>query len=206
MIRNVRTIFFEAVVLLVVGVLFALFANRLSPVGLSLKRDYFARQRHPTITTNTGKSSAAPDPRESHETALEERLRSKGLIVIATKEAEQLFRDPQYEQELIVFVDARNDRHYQEGHIPGAYQFDHYYPEKYLPMVLPACMNATKVVVYCTGGKCEDSEFAAATLVEAGIPASNIAVYVGGITDWLAEKGPIETGTRKSGVLRTQTP
>jgi rhodanese-related sulfurtransferase len=70
--------------------------------------------------------------------------------------------------------------------------------------VLPACLAAQKIVVYCTGGKCEDSEFAAGTLLEAGIPAAKISVYIGGITEWTAAKLPLETGTRKSGMLKSQ--
>jgi rhodanese-related sulfurtransferase len=210
MIRNIRVILCEAAILAVAGIGLALLANQLSPRGLSLKRDYFARA--PAPSAKSSPETMAPPPSDSHklshggDAGLEERLRSKGLNPTTTKEAEQLFRDPQYEQELIVFVDARDDRHYQEGHIPGAYQFDRYYPEKYLPAVLPACLAAARVVVYCTGGKCEDSEFAATTLVEAGVPAGQISVYLDGITDWLAQKLPVETGARKSGTLREQTP
>ena len=130
------------------------------------------------------------------------RLKEKGLQPIDGREAIQLFRDPQYEQELIVFVDARDDRHFQEGHIPGAYQFDRYYPEKHLPDVLPVCLNAAKVVVYCTGGNCEDSEFAALALKEAGVPRERLFVYAGGMTDWSTNGVPVEVGARKSGMTR----
>ena len=199
MTRTWQAVLLEAVILLAAGVILALLANQLSPRGLSLERDYFARSG-PISKTLTNEAAAGPKRQESDEVV--ERLRSKGLSVVGTKEVEQLFHDPQYEQEVIVFLDARDDTHYQEGHIPGAYQFDRYYPEKYFPAVLPASLNATKIVVYCTGGKCEDSEFAALALVDAGIPANRISVYIGGITQWTAEKLPLETGVRKSGVLK----
>ena len=130
------------------------------------------------------------------------RLKEKGLQPIDGREAEQLFRDPLRELESIVFIDARDDRHYAEGHIPGAFQFDRYYPEKHLPAVLSTCLNATKIVVYCSGGNCEDSEFAALTLKDAGAPLDRIAVYAGGIADWAAKGLPIELGVRNSGNLR----
>ncbi len=134
------------------------------------------------------------------------RLKEHGLQPIDGKQAVQLFRDPQYEQELIVFVDARDERHYLEGHIPGAYQFDRYYPEKYLPAVLPACLNAAKVVVYCTGENCEDSEFAAVALKEAGVPQERLFVFAGGMTEWSANGLTIEVGDRKSGNVRETRP
>jgi rhodanese-related sulfurtransferase len=72
--------------------------------------------------------------------------------------------------------------------------------------VLPACQNARSIVVYCTGGNCEDSEFAALSLKEAGVPQERLAVYVGGITEWAAKAWPVEIGERKSGNMRTANP
>jgi rhodanese-related sulfurtransferase len=202
-VQKLRSTILEAVLLLCLGIVLALAANQLSPRGLALQRDYFGRNQvsAPSTTAN----NAPPDPGAvpgSVDTGLRERLAAKGLGLIEGAAVEALFRDPQYEQELTVFVDARDDRHYEEGHIPGAFQFDRYYPERYLPTVLPACLNAAKIVVYCTGGKCEDSEFAASALVEAGIPPDRIAVYEGGISDWVAAQRPVEIGARKSGTLK----
>ena len=130
------------------------------------------------------------------------RLKQKGLQSIDGQGALRLFQDPRYEQELVVFVDARGESHYLEGHIPGALQFDRYYPEKYLPAVVAACISAQKVVVYCTGGDCEDSEFAALALKDAGVPAGLLVIYAGGMTDWTAKGWITEIGARKSGNLR----
>jgi hypothetical protein len=65
-----------------------------------------------------------------------------GIATITSAQALAWFRDPQYQQELIVFVDARDSKHYEQGHIPGAFEFDRYYPEKHLFTVLPA-LNRT---------------------------------------------------------------
>jgi len=198
--RSFRALFLETVVLLVAGFALALLANQFSPLGLSLRRDYFPRVAVSSAVPQTVSTNQITSTNQTSETAA--RLAGRGLGVIGTDEVEKLFHDPQYEQELIVFIDARDDAHYQKGHIPSAYQFDRYYPEKYLPMVLPACLSAAKIVVYCTGGHCEDSEFAAVTLMEAGIPAQKISVYLGGMTDWLTQKKPVEEGDRKSGILK----
>ena len=196
-----------------VGLAFSLLANLASPRGLSLTRDYFPGSK--TLHAETNRSANASVNTASPATngvgqstgeAAVARLKEKGLQAVDGQAALRLFRDPQYELESIVFIDARDDRHYQEGHIPGAYQFDRYYPEKHLPAVLPACQNASKIVVYCTGGNCEDSEFAALTLKEASVPPDRLAVYVGGITEWTANGWPVEVGERKSGKMLSAKP
>lgn len=202
--RKKGSLFTEAALLAAIGLVFSLVANALSPRGLSLTRHYFANSPRaeavlPATSLSTNPAASTIDPSAE----LKARLAAKGLSLIDGAEVEKLFRDPQYEQELIIFVDARDDRHYEEGHIPGAYQFDRYYPEKYLPNVLPPCLTASRIVVYCTGGKCEDSEFAAVALTEAGVPPGNLLVYEGGITDWLKRKLPTELGPRKSGNIKT---
>jgi rhodanese-related sulfurtransferase len=196
----------EALGLFVVGVAMAFIANWISPRGLSLTRNYFPRPGGLGAESGPGLRTNATTPAfetgtvvEGGNAAVAARLKENGLQVIDRAGVETSFRDPQYEQELIVFIDARDDRHYQEGHIPGAYQFDRYYPEKHLGTVLPACLNATKVVVYCSGGKCEDSEFAALALKDAGVPLDRLSVFIGGIAEWSANRLPLELGGRKSG-------
>jgi rhodanese-related sulfurtransferase len=194
--RTARTILVEALVVAVLGVAFALVANTLSPRGLRLSRNYFPRvAAGSTVAIPAGGS--APSAVSSHGTdALSQRLAQRGLQLIGSNDVIELFRDPRYEQGLIVFVDARNDQHYADGHIPGAWQLDHYRPENYLPAVLQVCLTAMKVVVYCNGGECEDSEFAAVMLRDAGVPANNLWIYAGGITEWKAQGFPLEPGAR----------
>jgi rhodanese-related sulfurtransferase len=198
--RSSRALLLETVALLIAGFVLALLANRLSPRGLSPKRDYFPRVAVSPTAQAASQTNLVKATSQTNEVAV--RLATRGFGIVDTTEVEKLFEDPQYEQELIVFIDARDDTHYQKGHIPGAYQFDRYYPEKYLPLVLPACLAASKIVVYCTGGHCEDSEFAAVTLTEAGIPAQKISIYLSGVTEWLAQKKVVEEGDRKSGLLK----
>ena len=117
-------------------------------------------------------------------------------------QAAQLFQDPRFKQGSIVFIDARDEQHYQEGHIPGAYEFDPYRPEKYFAAVLPVCKAAEQIVVYCNGGDCDDSESAALLLRDVGIANQKLFVYGGGITEWTTNGLPVETGERNSGNLR----
>ena len=187
-----------------VGAAFAFAANEVSPRGLRLTQNYFPgavrASLPPVAATNLTTRPATPrvgvpSPAE----LIAGRLQARGLQLVESNQVAQLFRDPRYEQELIVFIDARDDRHYLEGHIPGAYQFDHYRAANYLATVLPVCETSEKIVVYCTGGDCEDSEYAAITLRDVGIPKEKLFVYGGGMTEWITNGLPVEVGGRKSG-------
>lgn len=204
--RRLVNVFIEAFIVGAVGFAIAMVANSLSPRGLSLTRNYFppAPTQVSSATNNAGvvASPALLATNASHENKLAERLAARGLRLIEFAGVRQLYQDPRREQELIVFVDARNEQSYLEGHIPAAYHFDHYYPDKYLPEVFPACRQAEIVVVYCIGGDCEDSEFASAYLVDAGIPAARLNVFAGGFEAWKTNGMPVEIGPRGSGELQ----
>jgi rhodanese-related sulfurtransferase len=227
----------EAALVGTLGLGVALAANRLSPRGLSLGRNYFPAA--PAVNPAAPSAPSAPsaplaplaplarsaasgsnvvaspvatpvpspastnlaDARASATAEVAARLAARGLRMIDTAEARRLFEDPRRGQELVVFVDARNEAHFAEGHVPGAYLFDRYYPENHLPTVVPACLSAEVVVVYCLGGECEDSELAAVALQEAGVAAGRLGVYAGGMTEWAAAGMPIESGPRGSGRL-----
>jgi rhodanese-related sulfurtransferase len=206
-----KKILWEGVLVAVIGAVFAFAANEVSPRGLRLTRNYFPGATRGSLPSGAatnltprpgGPRVGAPSPAE----LLARRLQTKGLHLIESNHVAQLFRDPRYEQELIVFIDARDDRHYQEGHIPGAYLFDHYHAENYLATVLPVCQTAERIVVYCTGGGCEDSEFTAITLRDVGITKEKLFVYGGGMTEWTTNGLSVEVGERRSGKFRNFKP
>jgi rhodanese-related sulfurtransferase len=195
----------EAAVVLVVGLFLAFLANFLSPRGLALGHNPFPGIRIVPASPPASNFVASATNVATNSTFLADlisELKTNGLQVAESNQVIQLFRDPRFEQETIIFVDARDDRHYQEGHIPGAYQFDHYRPADYLAPVLAASQNAEKIVVYCNGGNCEDSKFAAISLHEAGVPGEKLFVYIGGMTEWSTNGLPVESGARKSGQFK----
>jgi len=201
----VKRVLLEAVLVAMIGTALAFVANGLSPRGLKLTRDYFPGSNRtgaavqPATTEaqgGTGRDLAKPSAAE----LAVARLKEKGLQVVDCKQALELFHDPRLAQGTIVFIDARNDEHYQKGHIPGAWQFDRYHPENYLSAVLPVCQVAQQVVVYCAGGDCEDSEFAALFLRDsAQVPGEKLFVFTGGWNEWTERGLPVETGGRNSG-------
>jgi rhodanese-related sulfurtransferase len=196
--------------LLAVGGALALAANFISPRGLALTRNHFPGSRRPALPpTGTNVATAVRGTNTMTVSAAEllaARLKDKGLQVADSNQVVRIFRDPRHAQELFIFVDARDEAHYQEGHVPGAYLFDHYRAENYLATVLPACQTAEKILVYCSGGDCEDSEFAATILRDAGVPRERLLVYPGGIGEWTTNGLPVETVARQSGLWRPTKP
>ncbi len=126
--------------------------------------------------------------------AVAQRLAGKGFSALTFDEVRALHEDPAFAAGAYLFVDARDDEQFEAGHIPGAVQLDPYHIERYLDAVMAAVPGCLRIVVYCTGGKCEDSEFAATDLASLGVPTSQLAVYVGGIEDWAARGMPMQTG------------
>ena len=193
----------EAVLVTVIGIAFAFAANQISPRGLALARNYFPTGTNDLVRTvvspaASGSVTGTNPAALTSPQLLAAQMKQKGLQLIDGHRAAQLFHDSHPQPGDIVFIDARDAEHYQEGHIPGAYEFDPYHPEKYFPVVLPVCRAAEQIVVYCNGGNCDDSETAALLLRDMGIPNQKLFVYGGGITEWTNNHLPVETGARNS--------
>jgi rhodanese-related sulfurtransferase len=204
-----KQIILEALLVIVVGLGLSLAANAISSRGLVLSRDYFPGQTKavpvaPKPAPVVKPAPVAPSPVSTNEPSeaelLTQRLRDKGLQELKRVQAEKLFHDPRARDQRIVFIDARDEDHYKDGHIPGAFALDPYYPDRQLETVLPVCVEAEQVVVYCTGGDCEDSDTDAILLRDAGVPNQRIFVYGGGFTEWSDFHLPLETGARNSGL------
>lgn len=204
----------EFVAISVLGTALSLGANAINSRGVSLERDYFPRghaqasQPAHEVAAQTVTASAQPvgngeSPRlngNGDEFAAEiEAIRNEGLQPIVHADVVAAFEDPLHKMAAHVFIDARDDQNYAFGHIPGAYQLDHYLLDDYIEQVLPACQQAVKIIIYCNGGDCEDSRFAAQDLIERGIDPAKIFVYPGGISQWCERNLPVERGARGSG-------
>lgn len=156
----------------------------------------------PGVPGSTNPPAGSAPATNSAWAMLEARLRAEGLQLADSNQVIQLFHDPRCGQDSIIFIDARNEDHYAEGHIPGAYLLDYFHPEKYLAAVWQASQTAERVVVYCNGGDCQDSELAALLLKDSNVPKEKLRVYGGGLAEWATNGLPIELGERRSGRLR----
>jgi len=196
---EVKKVILEALLVALIGAALAFAANAISPRGLTLTRNYSTGKTGGTVSAPPMPAAPGATNQPSADELLSARLREKGLQLAGSNQVVRLFHDPGYQQGTIVFVDARDDEHYQQGHIPGACQLFPYHPENYLATILPVCQAAEQIVVYCNGGDCEDSELAAITLRDAGITSQKLFVYAGGIAEWTANSMPVEIGVRMSG-------
>lgn len=201
-----KTLLIELSEVVVLGVLLALVANQVSPRGLKLDRDYFKEslpqiRAMPVATASVESSTATNSPPSPSEPGPRD-----GVIEVTAEATMSWFRDDRYRDGGLIFVDARKASAYEEGHIPGAYRFDRFYPEEDLPQVMLAGASADPVVVYCTGGTCEDSHYAARQLIEAGIDRARLRIYTAGITDWMSRQWPVERGVRGSGLVSNPLP
>lgn len=178
------------------GLAVSLAANQVSPRRLDLWVNYFPATNAPP--DRRAANQAGPVSADEQFIA---QIKANGLQVVDQNQALKLFRDPRFEQGIVVFLDARNEDEFKAGHVPGAYVCDHYRPEKYFPSVFPACQMAEQIVVYCSGGECEDSKHAALMLRDAGVAGEKLLIFVGGITNWITSGLAVELGERNSGVL-----
>jgi rhodanese-related sulfurtransferase len=201
---TVRLILREALLVAVVGLGLAFAANQISPRGLVLTRNYFpsgvSRPGPTRVAANTNGPALSP----VEQVAMQ--LKEQGLQSVDGWQAARLFHDPRYQQGAVAFIDARDEQHYRAGHIPGAREFNPYYPEKYFAAVLPACRQAEQIVVYCNGGDCDDSESAALLLRDVGITTNKLFIYIGGFEEWNSNRLPVEVGDRNSGRLSPARP
>jgi rhodanese-related sulfurtransferase len=194
----------EAVLVAVIGATFAFAANRISPRGLALATDYFPTETNPPVRM-AAITAPVDSPADTNPTAPSALLRlttpTEGLEwrLIDEGRTVELLHNSHLKQGAIVFIDARDEEHYLEGHIPGAYGFDPYHPDKDFPAVMTNCQAAEQVVIYCYGSNCDDSQMAARLLRNVGISGQKIFVYGGGITEWTNNHQPVEIGTRNSG-------
>ena len=202
-----RKILLEGLLVAAAGGMLAFVANALSPQGLKLTFNYFPQDRLPPGVAAPG--TAPPGSIEgatnvlSAAELLAAQLRQLGVHLADSNQVAQFFHNPRCQQDLVIFIDARADQEYQQGHIPGAYQLDYYHWDKHLSTVLPLCAAAQQIVLYCNGGACEDSLLAARLLSSANVPGEKLYVYGGGMTEWATNGLPIERGARRSGQFGT---
>ena len=98
----------------------------------------------------------------------------------------------------VLFLDARRTSVYEQGHIPGARTYSVW--ESDIDEKVNKLFNERSdqtaqnlpIVIYCSGGDCEDSHMLAQKLW--GIQFNNVYVYKDGFPDWQQHGAPVHTG------------
>jgi len=159
-----------------IGVLaLGIFNSYLNPSALRLHVVYI----NPTVLHGNGESK---ELEHGYQTASAEDVKSY---------LDLLYEDPPY----VMVIDARSKAHYEEGHIPGSFLLDHYHQDRYIEELKPVLEESAIIVIYCTGGDCEDSIFLSNSLVyHHGVEKEKIYIFEGGVEVWEGLAFPMKEG------------
>lgn len=199
-----RTTIVPMLALLLVGGALGLGANSVRPKDrIQLKKNYFpvlppadsgvpgpagAKPLPPSGTT-TGKGAGRENPPNAKPSTL-----NNPFTRVTLERMIELYQSSAYTHGEVVFVDARKDQPFLEGHIPGAIHIDRFDPDA-SEKARERLAAAESIVVYCGGGDCDDSIFLANDLhLERGIPKEKLGVFEGGMAEWEAENLETEEG------------
>ena len=95
----------------------------------------------------------------------------------------------------VPFLDARRTSVYRDGHIAGARPFSVWeadVDEKVKAFFAEGTDQSAPIVVYCSGGTCEDSHMLAEKLYMVGF--DNVLIYKDGYPDWVKRGLPVTKG------------
>lgn len=114
----------------------------------------------------------------------------KAAIEVSPADVQILFRRK------ALFLDARRSSVYAEGHIAGARSFPVWeadIDERVKGLYEEGLDQRAPVVVYCSGGNCEDSHMLAEKLYMVGF--DNVLIYKEGFPDWQKRGLAVSKGT-----------
>lgn len=133
---------------------------------------------------------ARPAPLPWRYEAPGERLIREKPQVIGTATAVDVLRASRNGEAVI--LDARPRAFFDFGHVPGAVPLSKDEFEKDFASFQRDARFAARaaVIVYCSGGDCEDSAFVARKLAEAGL--SELRIFEGGWEEWETLAHPVE--------------
>ena len=92
------------------------------------------------------------------------------------------------------FLDARRTRFYVQGHIPRAKAMSVWEADldKRISDLLNELPLDITMVIYCSGGDCEDSHMLAGKLKQAGF--TSLQIFTEGYPKWVEKNHPVEKG------------
>ncbi|HSY49502.1 MAG TPA: rhodanese-like domain-containing protein [Thermoanaerobaculia bacterium] len=152
----------------------------------------------PTSTSPTSPTSATPTPHLPLPTPNEDPLKrfpphpDKPYVEITFADVNWLHGKS------VLFLDARRTSVYEDGHIAGARPYSVWESDiedkvrKLFDERGDPSQQALPIVIYCSGGDCEDSHMLAQKLW--GIQFNNLYVYKDGFPDWQQHGAQIHTG------------
>ncbi len=156
----------DMLLIIVLAAVTGLVVNSLSPRGITLMGDW---------DPSKGVVSANPKDRPV----------ARDIEIRSVQEASTLFKDTS-----VLFVDAREETLFNEGHIQGAVSLFVYDYNKNFAAFMARYPKDQPIVTYCSGRECEDSHTLARYLKEDGY--THVRVFVDGYPAWAEEGLPVE--------------
>ena len=158
--------FKEIIILLSASLILALVVNTFSPRGIALVGQW-----------DTAKGSITASSAEGEAGQLQE--------IDSVAWAKDIF-----DKGDVLFVDARSQNDYENGHIAGAISLPLGQFEKRIGFFLNRYPLEQPIVTYCSGRTCEDSHDLARFLSDVGF--TNVRIFIDGFPAWEAEGYPVE--------------
>ena len=113
----------------------------------------------------------------------------KAAVEISPADVERLYRKQ------MLFLDARRSSVFEEGHLAGARSFPVWesdIDDRVKKLFEEGLDQRAPVVIYCSGGNCEDSHMLAERLYKVGF--DNVLIYKDGFPDWQKRGLPVSKG------------
>lgn len=128
-------------------------------------------------------NTAVGSPAQAFEFTPKDRLPAGQITV---DEAKALF------EQGATFIDSRKPDKYELGHVKGSFRIELASFDRGDPPILAAIARDGIIVVYCSGGHCDESEAVARMLDGSGY--KRVYVMHDGFPGWVAKGLPTETG------------
>ena len=184
--------FSEAVVFLLLATVVAAVSNALA--GPQRKLRWFGAYTE-SVPRSSG-AAASPPTASAPAAGTAEKGKAfpphpdKAWLEISGDQAAELFG-----RKTVPFLDARRTAVYGQGHVAGARPFSVWEADaddKVKAFFQEGPDQSAPVVVYCSGGDCEDSHMLAEKLYKVGF--DNVLVYKDGFPDWQKRALPVTQG------------
>ena len=156
----------EIIILVGISVTLAMVVNFLSPKGIALVGQW---------DTSKGVITAIPNGSEDW----------KPEEINSVARAKEIFDNGN-----VLFVDARSQDNYEDGHIPGAVSLPVGQFDEQIESFLDQNSPDRRIVTYCSGRTCEDSHNLARLLSDVGF--THVSIFIDGFPGWEAQGFPIE--------------
>jgi rhodanese-related sulfurtransferase len=172
MASHLRKWFFRCLILLAIPVLLALGDGVIRPVGSYTPTSVKKNQEQP--------SEVSGNKEEAEVAASQQR------------EEELKFVRGHFEGVTAMFLDARLEADYIEGHIPGAYHlpFEAFFSGR--PPILDFMPEDELYIIYCEGGNCDSSHKVGEMLSDYGY--TKVKIFQSGYPAWLDQGWEAEVG------------